>query len=132
MGPRVMIIDDDREMCEEIQDTLVAEGYAVSTALSGEDGLVLIEESGCDVLLLDLKMPGIDGAAVLRSLKARGIKPRILVLTAKLVDAEQPEKAIGDEEAAAMVDDVLLKPFSIPDLLAAIERLAGGNEPFQR
>jgi DNA-binding response OmpR family regulator len=129
MTCRILIIDDDREMCEEIRDILEDEGYSVRTAFDGNDGLALIEEHGCDVLLLDLKMPGLDGLAILRKMKEATAKPKILVVTAKLLDARAPQQAPVDEEIIGLADDVLSKPFSIPGLLAAIRRMTAGRCP---
>lgn len=129
MTCRVVIIDDDREMCEEIKDILVDEGYSVRTAFNGTDGLAIIGEYGCDVLLLDLKMPGLDGLAVLKEMQAAASRPRILVLTAKLLDPRVPQQTPVDQEIVCLSDGVLSKPFSIPDLLAAIRRVEADGNP---
>jgi DNA-binding response OmpR family regulator len=122
---RIIIIDDDREMCHEVQEVLVDEGYSVTAAYDGTEGLALIDSHGCDLLLLDLKMPGLDGPAILGKLKDKDERPRVLVLTAKLLEAASPNQWFGDHEIDDMVDGILLKPFSVPDLLAAIKRIAG-------
>ena len=83
MTCRVVIIDDDREMCEEIKDILVDEGYSVRTAFNGTDGLAIIGEYGCDVLLLDLKMPGLDGLAVLKEMQAVASRPSNVSVTVR-------------------------------------------------
>ncbi len=125
MTCRIVIIDDDWEMCDEVQEVLVDEGYSVKAAYNGTEGLALIDSHGCDLLLLDLKMPGLDGPAILRRLKDKDERPRVLVLTAKLLEAGSPDQWFGDHEIDDMVDGILLKPFSVPELLAAIKRIAG-------
>ena len=128
MTYNIVIIDDDREMCEEIKDILADEGYAVCAAYDGMQGLALVEKCDCDILLLDLKMPGLDGATVLKRLKEKDTRPRVVVLTARLTESESPEEIIADEEVASLVDRVITKPFRIPELLMAIRQTIDRKE----
>ena len=129
MTPNILLIDDDRELCEEMEDALTDEGYSVRKAFNGLDGLALIEKYGCDILLLDLKMPGLDGIHVLRRLKDKGIKTKILVLTGRLLDSELPEQGGGGEtgkdDIRHFVDGVISKPFRMQALLSKIKELTG-------
>jgi two-component system response regulator (stage 0 sporulation protein F) len=111
-------------MCEEIQEILVDEGYHVRTAFNGTEALALIDQHGCDVLLLDLKMPGLDGPAVLRRLKEKHTRPRVVVVTAKLLEDDSVDTTFEEAGVRDLVHDVITKPFDIPRLLAAIKRIA--------
>jgi CheY-like chemotaxis protein len=126
MSHSIIVIDDDREMCEEIREVLVDEGYSVRMAFDGLEGLELIQRHACDVLLLDLKMPGLDGTAILRRLKHKRVRPKILVLTARLLEAELPEKLALSDDIVDLIDGVLTKPFDVKRLLAAIEQATEG------
>ena len=129
MTHNILVTDDDRELCEEMEDALTGEGYSVRKAFNGLDGLSLIEKYGCDILLLDLKMPGLDGIHVLRRLQEKGIKPKILVLTGRLLDSQRLEEASRDETGENdiwdYVDGLISKPFRLATLLDRIKELIG-------
>lgn len=107
-----------------LERTFAAEGYRVTTAADGAEALVAIDRAVPDLLVLDVAMQGIDGLAVCRRLRSRGLPLPILLLTAR--DAV-PDRVAGLDAGA---DDYLVKPFAAEELLArARALLRRGSEP---
>lgn len=119
----VLVVDDDQAIRELVTDVLEDEGYPVRAAIDGEEALLAIEairaaDPDCPrVVLLDMKMPGLDGWGFARHLRERGLPISIVVMTAAR-DARQWAREIG-------ADAYLAKPFQLDDLLAAVTRFAG-------
>jgi two-component system KDP operon response regulator KdpE len=107
----ILVIDDEPAIVRLVRATLVAEGYEVLTAVTGEAGLLQLEDNRPDLVLLDLMMPGMDGFETLRRLRSSSPVP-VIMLTARAGDAD---KVRGLQSGA---DDYLTKPFN-PDELAA-------------
>jgi CheY-like chemotaxis protein len=112
----ILAVDDEPEMLTKIVRALEAEQYAVSTATSGPEALQMVDARQPDLVLLDYKMPGMDGVAVTKVLRARPeTRPLpVLMLTAM---ADEPATRAGFE---AGVTDYVTKPFSIPQLTARV------------
>jgi two-component system response regulator MprA len=108
-----------------LERTLVAEGFDVTVAADGGAALVAAERSAPDLIVLDVSMPGLDGLAVCRRLRAKGLPTPILILTAR--DAV-PDRVSGLEAGA---DDYLVKPFAVEELIARLHALArrGADSP---
>ena len=100
-----------------LERTLVAEGFDVTVAADGGAALVAAERTAPDVIVLDVAMPVLDGLAVCRRLRHKGLPTPILMLTAR--DAV-PDRVAGLEAGA---DDYLVKPFAVPELIARIRAL---------
>ena len=100
-----------------LRRTLVAEGFHVTLAPDGGAALVAAERSAPDVIVLDVAMPALDGLAVCRRLRSKGLPTPILMLTAR--DAV-PDRVAGLEAGA---DDYLVKPFAMQELIARIRAL---------
>jgi two-component system response regulator MprA len=101
-----------------LERTLVAEGFDVTVAADGGAALVAAERSAPDVIVLDVAMPVLDGLAVCRRLRGKGLPTPILMLTAR--DAV-PDRVAGLEAGA---DDYLVKPFAVQELIARIRALS--------
>ena len=114
---RVLVVDDDPPLRRMLERTLVAEGFEVTVAGDGGAALVQTERSAPDVIVLDVTMPGLDGLAVCRRLRSKGLSTPILMLTAR--DAV-PDRVAGLEAGA---DDYLIKPFAVQELLARLRAL---------
>ena len=97
--------------------TLRAEGFEVAVAADGGAALVAVERSAPDVIVLDVAMPALDGLAVCRRLRSKGLATPILMLTAR--DAV-PDRVAGLEAGA---DDYLVKPFAVQELIARLHAL---------
>ncbi len=119
----LLLVDDDPPIRRMLQRTLLAEGYSVEAAADGGAALAAVERSVPDAIVLDVTMPGIDGLAVTRRLRAKGLRVPILLLTAR--DAVH-ERVAGLDAGA---DDYLVKPFDTDELSARVRALLRRNEP---
>ena len=122
---RILVIDDDQELCGLIKDYLEPFGYEVVAAHDGISGAERGVEETFDAIILDVMLPGIDGLEVLRRLRAHTTVP-ILMLTSR---GEETDRIIGLELGA---DDYLPKTFSSRELLArlrAVTRRSSGVVP---
>jgi two-component system response regulator MprA len=114
---RVLVVDDDLSLRRMLERTLRAEGYDVTVAADGGGALVEVERTAPDLIVLDVAMPGVDGLAVCRRLRSRGLATPILMLTAR--DAVE-DRVTGLESGA---DDYLVKPFAVAELIARLRAL---------
>ncbi len=114
MAVSVLIVEDDRNICELLQLYLEKEGYAVTTAFDGGQGLAKFRSIKPDLVLLDVMMPVMDGWAVCRAIRAEAATP-IIMLTAK---GETDDKVTGLRTGA---DDYITKPFEMKEVLARME-----------
>ncbi len=119
----VLLVDDDASIRRMLERTLVAEGYAVAAVADGGAALAAVERSVPDVLVLDVAMPGVDGLAVTRRLRAKGLAVPILLLTAR----DALEERVAGLDAGA--DDYLVKPFESEELSARLRALLRRNRP---
>lgn len=110
----ILLVEDNRELAGLLQDFLVQEGYRVTTAESGERALELYERYGARLIVLDIMLPGIDGYAVCRKVRAGSNTP-ILIVSAK---AEKEDQLNGLILGA---DDYIEKPYDIDIMLAKID-----------
>jgi DNA-binding response OmpR family regulator len=117
MAATILIVEDEYAVSRGVQYALQQEGYQVVVAGSGEEGLTLAGEVAPDLLILDVRLPGIDGFETLRRLRSTGSKSPVLMLTAR---DEELDKVIGLELGA---DDYLTKPFGLRELLSRIKAL---------
>ena len=113
----LLLVDDDAPIRRMLERTLAAEGYDVVAAADGGAALAAVERSVPDAIVLDVTMPGLDGLAVTRRLRAKGLRVPILLLTAR--DAVH-ERVAGLDAGA---DDYLVKPFATEELLARLRAL---------
>jgi two-component system, OmpR family, response regulator MprA len=113
----VLVVDDDGPIRRMLERTLAAEGYGVSGAGDGSAALVAVERSAPDLIVLDVGLPGLDGLAVCRRLRGKGLALPILLLTARDTVAD---RVVGLDAGA---DDYLVKPFAPEELLARVRAL---------
>ena len=114
MAVSVLIVEDDHNIAELLQMYLEKEGYAVTIAADGGQGLQKFRAIQPDLVLLDVMMPVMDGWAVCKAIRAEGSTP-VIMLTAK---GETDDKVMGLKAGA---DDYVTKPFEMKELLARIE-----------
>src|SRR3954462_14127070 len=122
-GASLLLVDDDAPIRRMLERTLTAEGYTVEAAADGGAALAAVERSVPDAIVLDVTMPGLDGLAVTRRLRAKGLRVPILLLTAR--DAVH-ERVAGLDAGA---DDYLVKPFDADELSARVRALLRRNAP---
>src|SRR6267154_5523465 len=110
----ILVVDDQKEICDVVQEYLTGEGYRVSTASDGGGMRRVLGQSHVDLVILDLMLPGEDGLTLARSLRDEsGIG--IIILTGR---GETVDRIIGLEMGA---DDYLPKPFHLRELLARVK-----------
>ena len=114
---RAIVIEDDKDINNQIVSRLKQEGFAVDTTDNGVDGLYLMQEYPCDVAIVDLGLPQMSGMEVIRKIRAEGSKLPILVLTAR---GRWQDKVEGLDAGA---DDYLVKPFHQEEMMARIRVL---------
>ncbi len=114
---RVLIVEDDAHIANLLRMHLRDEGYDVTHAASGEDGLRLLEDNDWSALVLDLMLPGVDGLEICRRARAMTRYTPIIITSAR---ASEVHRILGLELGA---DDYLAKPFSMLELVARIKAL---------
>jgi len=114
---RILIVDDEQQLLDQLQRALESQRYLIETATDGEAALDKLFAAPFDLIVLDILMPKTDGLTVLREARKAGIKTPVLMLTTK---REVDDRIEGLDSGA---DDYLAKPFSIAELLARIRAL---------
>ena len=114
MSDRILLVEDDPKLAGFIEEELRLEGYQVTVAASGLDGLTMARNLQPDLVILDWMLPGISGLDLCLRLRSTGIQIPIIILTAK---DEIPDRVAGLNAGA---DDYVTKPFSIEELLARV------------
>jgi DNA-binding response OmpR family regulator len=120
---RVLVIEDDEELAEIVGATLRREQMAVDVAFDGTAGLERALEHDYDVVVLDRDLPGVHGDHVCAQLVARGLRCRVLMLTA----AATTEDLV--DGLARGADDYIAKPFDLPELVARVGALVRRAQP---
>lgn len=116
MAGRILIIEDDRAISQSLARLLGREGFFVESRRSAEEALAhLAEDTGYDLALMDVTLPGEDGFACCRALRARGWRSPIIMLTGR---SPSPYRVMGLDAGA---DDYVIKPFDPAELLARIQ-----------
>lgn len=114
---RVLIIEDELDLAGILRQGLFEAGYDVDVAYDGEEGLRRALAREADIIILDKKLPKLDGFSVLKSLRKKRINTPVLMLTAM-------EEFQDLKKARIKADDCLTKPFRFDELLVKISRLA--------
>lgn len=119
---RILVIEDELPMRTALVEILHGEGYRVSSAADGLQGLEKACTEKFDLVLMDVMMPGLDGFALCKELRKRGREMPVLMLTAK---GSVDDRVAGLDGGA---DDYLVKPFSLRELLARVRVLLRRQE----
>ena len=118
-GYRLLVVEDDRELCESIADVLRYTGYEVQTALDGETALDLLRRAPApDAILLDLVLPTMSAAELLKALDHAEAHPPVVLMTGLAQGLRGP----------FALSDVLMKPFGIEQLLSRVARACGNPD----
>src|SRR6201999_3981115 len=125
MNARILIVEDEEPLTMLLRYNLEAEGYEVDTAARGDDADTRLKESKPDLEVLDWMLPGLSGIELCRRLRARPETRQlpIIMLTAR---AEESEKV---RVLATGADDYIVKPFSVPELIARVRALLRRANP---
>jgi DNA-binding response OmpR family regulator len=112
---RVLVVEDDEAMAVALRDGFAYEGYEVTVARDGEEGLALAREQPPDLMILDVMLPRMNGLEVCKLLRAEGSELPVIMLTAR---GQEIDKVLGLKLGA---DDYVTKPFSFMELMARVE-----------
>ncbi|MDD4527490.1 MAG: response regulator [Candidatus Margulisbacteria bacterium] len=123
----ILIIDDDKELVEEITEILTFEGYQVLSAHTGDTGLVLFKSCQPRLVLLDMKLPGISGIKLISIFKSLQPNTPIIMISGRpvyspLCKQDKIEHNL-EEQRLKMVDLFMNKPFAVEHLISSIDRL---------
>jgi len=121
---RILVVEDDAALLQGLMDVLVFNGYEVHGSADGSEGLRAALEAPCDLVLLDVMLPGLDGLSVCREIRQRKPNQAVVMITAKGAE----EEIVAGFKAGA--DDYIPKPFSLRELMVRVEavlRRAGKN-----
>jgi len=114
---RILVIEDEKKVANALDKGLRSEGYEVTSAATGEEGFFLLNTETFDLVILDLMLPRRSGLEILSTIREKGVRTPVLILTAR--DGLE-DKVEGLDRGA---DDYLVKPFAFPELLARIRAL---------
>src|ERR1700755_675877 len=117
MQPRLLVVDDDRDVRASLRRALGYAGYAVATAANGAEALTALAQAPVDLVIMDVLMPMLNGLDTCRALRGRGDATPVLVLTAR----DAIDDRVDGLEAGA--DDYLVKPFALRELMARVSGL---------
>jgi two-component system copper resistance phosphate regulon response regulator CusR len=113
----ILVVEDEQKMAQALREGLEADDYSVRVAHTGEEGFYLVQAQPFDLVILDVMLPGHDGFEILATLRKRGVKTPVLLLTSR----DAVEDRVRGLDAGA--DDYLVKPFAFPELLARTRAL---------
>jgi len=114
---RLLIVEDDRRIAEDISDALTAAGYRTEIATNGDDAWFLGDTEDYDLVVLDIGLPGLDGLTILKRWRSNGRHMPVIMLTAR---GSWVERVEGIDSGA---DDYLPKPFQFEELIARVRAL---------
>jgi two-component system, OmpR family, phosphate regulon response regulator PhoB len=119
MAPHILIVEDEAAIAELVRYNLAAEGFRTALAASGEEAEVVAQEEHFDLIVLDWMLPGLSGIELCRRLRRREATSAvpILMLTAR---GEEGDRVRG---LATGADDYVVKPFSVPEMIARVKAL---------
>lgn len=121
---KILVCDDTPDILEMVQLILEGEGYDVITAMAGREVLQAVGREHPDLVLLDLRMPGLDGFGVLRELRLREDQaPPVVILSAKAMEEDR------NAALAAGAKAYLVKPFTVAQLVGAVKDQLQGVRP---
>ncbi len=116
---KMLVVDDNADLRHNLAQQFAAEDFDVDTAVDGTDALKKIGEDNYDIVLLDLKMPGMDGMEVLREIKRTAKNPHVIMLTAVA------DVATAQECVKLGAKDYVSKPYDPEDLLHIVIKVLG-------
>ena len=114
---RLLIVEDEKNLCDTIAKNLYGAGYEVDTSYDGDDALDCILSEDYDLIVLDLNLPGTDGLDILKELRKKNEETKVIILSAK---SQIADKVAGLDAGA---NDYLEKPFHLQELEARIRSL---------
>ena len=123
---RLLVVEDEKKLCDMIAKSLHQAGYEVDTCNDGEEALEMICAEMYDLIVLDLNLPGMDGMDILRELRKENEETKVLILSARSQIADKVE---GLDAGA---NDYLAKPFAMGELVARVKAMIRRNREYQQ
>lgn len=124
---KILIIEDDTDMCNELSEALMDMGYQVKLAFDGLNGKKIIGKENFDLIVLDLKIPKLDGYQILKFIDQKKIMSKVIVITARMkINYEDIALRIQEQKKDNLLkraDFILIKPFKLTELIKRIEAL---------
>ena len=114
---RILVVEDEPELCDAIAEGLALDGYAVDKSYDGEEAYELLLVEAYDLVILDLNLPGMDGLDILKEVRKDHRNLKVLILSAR---GTVPDRVLGLDTGA---NDYLIKPFAFEELEARIRTL---------
>lgn len=124
-NPKILLVEDEPDVCSSIQSYLGRRGFMISTTASGKDALSLIPISRPDIVILDFTLEELDGREVLKSLRAADQETKVIVITGQLLPPEDVDKII-----ALGVSGYFHKPVSLEQLAGVINKILGREDSY--
>lgn len=124
MRKKILIIDDEKEMCDEMSEMLADKGYHVTIELNSIQGKSLLEKHKYDILLLDIKMSGLSGLDILKDIRKKNINIKVIILTGMLLNFSITGEKTNcniEKEILELADVIIQKPFNIAAMIKEIE-----------
>ena len=121
----ILVVEDDMSILMGLKDNLIAEGYNVSTAMNGTEGLQMALQNNTDLLILDIMLPGMNGFEICKKVKIDKPLLPVIMLTAR---GSEMDTIAGLDYGA---DDYITKPFSLSELLARIRAIIRRSYPIK-
>ena len=124
MKGKILVVEDDTDLCEELGEILGEEGLEADFVNSGDLGLEMASTGDYGLVVLDLRLPGLSGLDVLRTLRLRKATTPVLVVTGHPMsdDLEGQGRDEMKREIVSLADGVITKPFDVANLLSSIRR----------
>ncbi|MFA5008489.1 MAG: response regulator [Candidatus Omnitrophota bacterium] len=119
MKKRIMIADDDRELCEEMAEIFKAHGYIADNEFDGLSCERAVRNNRYDIFILDYKMPGLNGIEILKIIKSKAPQSKVFIVSGKNNIREMFEA----ENSLKLVDGLLNKPFNVEEFIKKIKEI---------
>ncbi len=119
MAKRILVVDDEKELCESIRLALASEGYEVCAVSNGMAALDELKSSSPDLIILDLMMPGMNGLKVCKKVRENPLNEKLPILMLTCVDNKETQLK-GYELG---INEYMIKPFSVWELIARVKIL---------
>ncbi len=125
---RLLLIDDDEELCSELKEILEKEEFDVDLVFDGKQGLLCLQEREYSIIILDLRLPGVNGYGVLQQVRNSGRPVKVLILSGRPM-GEPLLKEAGvtkdeEEKILNMADAVMNKPFMVDHFILKVKELS--------
>jgi DNA-binding response OmpR family regulator len=118
---RILIVDDEDELVSALEERLNLRGFQAKGVTTGEEALAYLADRQCDVVLLDVKMPGLSGLEVIKRIKEKTPSPQVILLTGHS-SAKDAERGMG-----LGAFDYLMKPIKIDELIRVLRSAGAGK-----